>query len=434
MLGARGDWTIVDGKDSGVTLPLPKRKGSSWQRILAVMFFAQMITLIGFASIIPFLSLYVKSLGVRTPIGTDLLAGLAFSAQAVTMMLSSPIWGAVSDRKGRKLMVERSMFGGAVVVFLMAWVQSAEELVVLRAVQGMVTGTIGATNALVAATAPRGKTGYAMGVMQVSMGLGIGLGPVMGGLVADAFGYRAAFYVTGVLLLISGVIVYYGFDEGFTPPALESRNRDSFWRQWQKILSLPGVTATYTIRFFHQSGVTLILPVLPLFVAELIDAHTHLNSFAGLVIGASSAATTLFAIMLGKIGDRIGHRIILVISSLGCCVTFALQIFVTNEWQLLLLQILSGMTIGGIIPGISALLAQYTPSGEEGVVYGLDNSVNSAARALGPMLGVSISLWLGFRAVFATVALFFLMNVLLALAALPRKSPIRRDKNYIVKF
>ena len=64
------------------------------------------------------------------------------------MMLASPFWGALADRYGRKLMVERSMFGGAIILLMMAFVTNAEQLVFLRAIQGLITGTIAAANAL----------------------------------------------------------------------------------------------------------------------------------------------------------------------------------------------------------------------------------------------------------------------------------------------
>jgi len=85
------------------------------------------------------------------------------------MMLASPVWGALTDRHGRKVMVERSLFGGSVLMLLTAFARSAEELVILRAAQGLVTGTLAAVNALVAATAPRERAGYAMGLLQVGL-------------------------------------------------------------------------------------------------------------------------------------------------------------------------------------------------------------------------------------------------------------------------
>ncbi|MCK4976131.1 MAG: MFS transporter, partial [Anaerolineales bacterium] len=134
-----------------------------WQRTLYIIFFAQLVTAVGFSSIFPFLPLYVESLGTVTNLSVEFLAGMVYSAQAFTMMIASPIWGALADRYGRKLMVERSMFGGSIIILLMAFVSSAEQLVFLRAIQGLITGTMAAASALVAATVPRQRLGFSMG-------------------------------------------------------------------------------------------------------------------------------------------------------------------------------------------------------------------------------------------------------------------------------
>ncbi|RPJ74805.1 MAG: MFS transporter, partial [Desulfobacteraceae bacterium] len=225
---------------------------SSWRRTLYIMVFCQAITSIGFSSIFPFLPLYVKSLGSVTGLGTEFLSGLVFSCQAFSMMVASPFWGALADRWGRKLMVERAMFGGALLLGLMAFVRSAEELVLLRTVQGLITGTIGAANALVASQVPREKTGYAMGLLQVGMGLGVGLGPVIGGAVADAFGYRAAFYVTAALLAIAGVVVVFGVEETFTAADRPVGRKFDFWKEWRRIFAAAGVLTTYSLRFLDS--------------------------------------------------------------------------------------------------------------------------------------------------------------------------------------
>ena len=75
----------------------------------------------------------VSSLGLNLVF----LAGAVFSAQALAMMVASPVWGAVADRVGRPPMVLRAMVGGGLFVLLMGFVQNAEQLVVLRIVQGL---------------------------------------------------------------------------------------------------------------------------------------------------------------------------------------------------------------------------------------------------------------------------------------------------------
>jgi DHA1 family multidrug resistance protein-like MFS transporter len=345
---------------------------------------------------------------------------LVFSAQAFTMMIASPFWGALADRWGRKLMVERAMLGGAVIMLLMAFVRSAEELVLLRAIQGLITGTIGAANALVAAAVPRERTGYAMGLLQVGMGCGVGLGPVIGGALADAFGYQAAFYVTSALLAISGAIVFFGVEETFVAPDAAGGRRPGLGSEWRHILAAPGVLATYSLRFTDSLVRMLFIPILPLFALELIAEATGVNSFTGLVIGSAAAAAAVFAVVFGRLGDRIGHRWIVITCCLLGCGSFLLQSMATGAWYFLFLQVAAGIAHGGVITGVSALLARYTVCGEEGAVYGLDNSINAGARALAPMIGVSVAIWLGLRAVFSAAALLYLMAALLALRGLPR--------------
>lgn len=400
---------------------------TSWKRTLYVTAFAQVMTSLGFSSFFPFLPLYVADLGATSQLSVEFLAGLAFSGQAFTMMIASPVWGMIADRYGRKLMVERAMFGGAVVVCLMGFARSAEELVLLRAIQGLITGVIGAHNALVASVVPRERTGYAMGLLQVGLGIGVALGPLIGGFVADLFGYRAAFFVTGSLLFVSGIIVWVGVEENFRPVSREKVQTRTLMQKWNSILSAPGVLIAYSLRFVSQFGRMMIYPILPFFILSLMNAPSRVNTFTGIVVGTNSVFITLSAIYLGRLGDRIGHRHILICCFIGGALAFLPQGFVVVPWQLLVLQALAGAAMGGIIPSISALLARYTPQGEEGVVYGLDNSVHAGARAIAPVFGASVAMWMGFRSTFAVIGLLFFMAAILSMYRLPRERASGKD-------
>jgi DHA1 family multidrug resistance protein-like MFS transporter len=394
--------------------------GEEWQRTLYIAFFAQLMTAVGFSSIFPFLPLYVKELGSTTGMSLELLAGLAFSGQAFTMMLASPFWGMLADRFGRKLMVQRATFGGSFVLLLMAFVRSAEELVLLRAIQGLITGTIAALNALVAASAPRERVGYAMGLLQSGLAGGVALGPLIGGTVADVFGYRAAFYVTAALLFSAGLLVLVGIREHNKPVPSEVNETRGVLRLWRDVLSTQGVRVAYLMRFLTQLGRMMIIPVMPLFIATLLaKGGIGVNTFTGLVIGVASATTTASAVYLGRLGDRIGHRRIVAICASLAALLFVLQSLVTAGWQLLVLQALVGVALGGVIPTVSALLAGYTRPGIEGTVYGLDNTIISGARAVAPLAGAGVALWLGLRVTFVATGAVFLLAALLAVWRLP---------------
>jgi len=404
---------------------IKKKRVPGWKRTAYIMFFAQLITAVGFSSIFPFLPLYVETLESSTGLSLEFLSGLVFSSQAFTMMMASPVWGILADRYGRKLMVERAMFGGAVILLLMGFVRSAEQLVILRAIQGLITGTLAASSALVASAVPREHTGYAMGLLQVGLRSGVALGPIIGGGIADLFGYSAAFYVTAGLLFVAGLVVLWGIEEDGQAQERSTSKGRGFIEEWRGVLRASGVPAAYGIRFLSQLGRMMIFPIAPLFIQTLLPGSGQVNSFTGLVTGAASASTILSAIYLGRLGDRIGHRHIMIGSAVATSLFYIPQSLVQAGWQLLALQALVGVAMGGIIPTISALLAEYTQPGEEGTVYGLDNSINSGARTIAPLVAAGLSLQFGLRSTFvATATIYFLAGVL-ALWQLPRSTSTR---------
>jgi len=368
--------------------------------------------------IFPFLPLYVTDLGSSFGLSIELMAGLVISAQGFTMMIASPIWGAVADRYGRKLMVMRAMFGGTIIMLLMGFARTGEELILLRAIQGMITGTMSANNALVASEVPRERIGFAMGTLQVGLWAGIAVGPLIGGVLADAFGYGMPFIVTSAMLFISGILVWLFVNEEFEPQ--EQKQPINFWSDWQHVIGAQGVCSLYLIRFTVTVGRMFIIPIAPLFVVALLaDAANGQNTYAGLVIAVSSATATFSGVILGRMGDRFGHRQILIGSAIAGVLFFIPQTFVANVWQLLFLQGLSGIAAGGLITAPSALLAQYTEHGEEGSVYGLDNAVIAGARAAAPLGGAIIAMIFGLRGTFMATAILFALVVILAFRVLP---------------
>ena len=396
--------------------------GNGWERTLYIMFFAQLMTAVGFSSIFPFLPLYVEDLGSSTGTSIELLSGLVFSAQAFTMMLASPIWGSLADRYGRKLMVVRSTIGGSVLLLAMAYVQSAEQLVLLRAIQGAITGTLAASNALVAAIAPRERSGYAMGMLTVAVGSGVAIGPLIGGAVADLYGYGAAFFITAALLFLSGLLVLLGIEETFIPDQNARGTSAGVISSWLSLLKTRGLGVAYGIRFMTQLGRMMIVPITPLYVQELMGGTQGVNTVTGLVTGVYAGMLTVSSIYLGRLGDRVGHRIVVLTSVLLVAILYFPQSIVTESWQLLVLLALVGAAMGGVLPTISALMAGFSEPGEAGAVYGLDNSVTAAARSIAPLLGSAVALWVGLRGAFIATGVVMTLTWVFARLKLPEPS------------
>jgi DHA1 family multidrug resistance protein-like MFS transporter len=402
----------------------------SWKRNLAVIWFTELVAIVGFTVVLPLLPLYVEQLGVQDERQVRIWAGAIFSGHAVAMSIFGPIWGALSDRIGRKPMVERAMFGGAVLIALMGLAQNVQQLVILRTLQGALTGTITAANALVAASAPRERAGSALGALQMAVYLGASVGPLVGGFVADSFGYRMAFYVTGVLLFLAGGGVLFLVREEFEPkvaqeaaveedtPALRRR----LWTRLSPVLGSVPLLSVIGVRLLMRLGARLTGPVLPLFIQSIVPPDARVASITGVISGVSAAGGAVGALGLGRLGDRTGYRPILVACAASSAVAYSLQFFVSSSGALLALQALSGLAMGGILASVSALLARLAPQGQEGIVYGVDASIVSLANAVGPMAGSAVAAWAGLRVPFLVAASTFGLAGAAVGRMIPRRS------------
>ena len=394
---------------------------TNWKFTLCVVFVAQVLSAVGFSMIFPFLPLYIDELGSVGGHSTELLSGLVISVQGLTMMFTAPLWGAVADRFGRKKMIMRAMFGGGVTLAMMAFVQSAEQLILVRALQGLVTGTVSANNALVASVTPRSRVGFAMGTLQVGLWAGVAVGPLLGGVLADLFGYSMPFLLTAGLLSVGGFVVMLGVSEDFRPaPGLERFAMGAMIRGWRDILATSGVSLLLMMRFLAGLARTVIIPIAPLFVVTLVanDAASS-NTWAGAVMAVSAATSTIGAVYLGNLGDRISHRRVLLWSAVAATCLYLPQAFVGDIWQLLALQGMAGFAAGGIVSAPSALLSRFTSKETAGAVYGLDNSVISGSRAAAPLVGASVAILLGMRGTFFAAALVFALIALVTWRLLP---------------
>jgi DHA1 family multidrug resistance protein-like MFS transporter len=332
---------------------------------------------------------------------------MVFSAQAATMMIASPIWGSIADRRGRKLMLERATLGAAVLLALMGFAQNAEQLVILRAIQGLVSGVVSAANALVAASTPKEHSGEALGLLQMSRWVGVSAGPLLGGLLGEAFGFRESFWITGGCLALAGLAAVYWVKEDFTPQP--EKQRSSFWASYRALFTAPGMVGLYSLTFLRSLGATLTLPIASLFVVSLLGSEQGAAWTTGLIIGATSFSSALSAAWLGHLGDRHGHGRVLIGAALAAALLFIPQAWVTTAWQLGLLQALSGLAVGGLLPSTAALMNLWAPAGNQGATYGLDNSLQAAARTVAPMIGAAIAVWFGLRGVYAGAAVMYVV-------------------------
>lgn len=390
----------------------------NWQRNFQVVWVAELVALMGWGFIQPFLPYFIQDLGVTDLAQVEFYSGLTMSVHAVAQFVVSPIWGALSDRYGRKIMVERSLFSGTVLYFLMSQVQDIPSLLLIRLLTGALTGSIAAATTLVATQVPKERTGYALGMLQVAVYVGALLGPPMGGLVAEAYGYRAAMMVTSILWLGISLLVHFRVTEDFHPIARKAGSPGGL-AGMREVLRSASMTSILAVRMLTRTGDRVMLPVMPLFVQSLAWAGAPVASITGLVTGAGAAASAVGAAWLGRLSDRKGTREVLLICSLGAVAAFVPHYFVTDVIQLTVLQVIASFFLGGTLTAVSSMLARTAPEGRVGVVYGLDHSAASVGNAVGPMLGAAIAMTMGIRSGFLVVAGLFLVSGLAAVRLAP---------------
>ena len=322
-------------------------------------------------------------------------------------------------------MVTRTLLGGALIFLLMGHARSGEELVALRALQGAITGVMAAASAMVASVAPRERIGFAFGVLQIGMWTGHSVGPVVGGVIADLFGYRRAFDVTALLLASAGIGVLLIADDPFVRKVKKEVHIPlslSVWQDWKHILTTAGLSVTLLQRFLFSVGRWVARPYLPLVVLMLLPQSPAVATLTGLLMGGMALASTLSSFYFGRVGDRWGHGRVALICAVLCSISLALQTMVDQYEYLLLFNVLLGAGLGGLVTSLAAILASKADKDEIGSVFGLDNSAQALGRTVGPMLGSLFIAVFSLRAIFPVSALLF--GVLAAFFLFTRPSSV----------
>jgi len=375
---------------------------SPWRSTLFVMFIAQLISIVGFAFVYPFIPFYIREIGVTDEKLVPIWAGILGAASSLTMTIFSPIWGWLSDRYGRKLMVERAMFAGAIITMAMGMVGNVYQLLILRLLQGALAGTISASIALVSTALPGTKLGFGLGLMQVAVFLGMSLGPWIGGMIADILGYRLTFVAGGAILLVGGILVMIGAKEKFIRPSAISLKRSGSMRT---LFALPGFVSLMVVFLLFHFSVNIAIPIIPLFIEEVGNLKTRVASTTGLMFAVTGATASISAAAIGYLSDRRGHKQVLIVNLFISSILWVAHAMARNIDQLLVIRILFGFAVGGNLPTMNALVGKLTPKESYGKAYGLMASMTSLGMTLGPLAGGIMASYMGLRWPFVVVGL-----------------------------
>jgi DHA1 family multidrug resistance protein-like MFS transporter len=376
-----------------------------WKSNYIAILIAETMAIAGFALSMPVIPLFLSDdIGITDPVKLKIWVGAIQSLSAVSLAIFAPIWGHLADVFSRRMMLLRAMFGGAVVVSLMVFVQEPWQLLVLRTIQGCFTGTVAAATVLTAGIAPAAQIALALGLLQTGVAIGNSIGPLIGGVISDFLGHRIAFLSTGMVLAGAGFIVLKWVEDDSSTHQHKKGERISFLPDIKPLLESPVLISLMLTTFVIQAANTIAAPMLPLFLKELAADSKYIGSATGIVLGAGAAATAVAAVLVGKYSSHFGYWKTLAFCLTAGAILTVPQAFVSNMVQLTVFRALASFWIGGAAPVLNAIIAVSTKKEHQGSVYGFNSSVSSAGGALGPIIGSMVAM-INFRMVFLATAI-----------------------------
>ncbi|MFD1064605.1 MFS transporter [Oceanobacillus locisalsi] len=388
------------------------------KRNLAIMWFANFFISGSMTMVVPFISLYIQSMGNFSDSYVQTWSGLTFAVTFITAFIFAPVWGRVGDRFGRKRLLIMSAFGIGISVFLMGFATAVWQLFILRLLMGVVTGFIPMSQAFISTQTPKEVAGRVLGTLQTGTITGQLMGPLLGGVLADIFGYASTFKWVAGTIFISGLLVTFGVKEMKVKFSSEEADTKKFSSKelLQHIMHKPILVIVLLMSALVQIAHFSVQPILSLFV-EKIHGPVNLAFFAGIAFSATGVGNLLMTRRWGRIGDKYGYTKILIIMLFASGLVYLPGMFITDIWQLVTLRFMLGLFLGGVIPIRVAYIRQEAPLSTQGEVLGYDTSLRFFGNIIGPMLGGTIAATWGFSSVFLTTSLLLILCGFIMLVA-----------------
>jgi len=395
-----------------------------WRRNLAALWLAELTAILGFSFAFPFLPLFLhRELGIPNGPQLAFWSGISAGATGLALAVTSPIWGRLADRYGRKPMLVRAMIGGGISVGLMGLSQSALQLTVLRGVQGASSGTVAAATALVATETPAAHLAWALGILSSAISLGNAVGPAAGGLAANLVGLRAIFLGGGALLLLATVPVLMLVREsprrairGPAQPVMTVLRQARAGTIGALVVLMIGQALLQTSYGAAQQLVVLRL-------LELTSAQVA-QSLTGLSFAVAGIATALASLTYSRVLRRSSYRIVITVASFLMAAMFLGTAAATSPLTLIASFVAASFVSGSLIPALSAMVGLEVPPLIQATIFGFSSSAISVGFGLGPLIGGLVASAAGVRAgLLAAASIALVMALILGTRAREPRAP-----------
>lgn len=383
-----------------------------WKRNLLISWIGCFFTGASFSLVMPFIPIYIEELGVPKN-QIELFSGLAISVTAFAAAIVAPIWGNLADQKGRRLMMIRASIGMTLTMGSLAFVPNVYWLLIMRFFTGVLSGYVPNATALIASQAPREKSGWALGTLATGAIAGNLIGPSMGGALAEGFGIKNVFIITGVVLFITSLLTIFMVKEDFVP--IEKQEMLTMKQLFEKMTNSQVMIGLFITSLILQIGITSISPILTLYIRQLSGDTGNVLFVSGMIVSIAGVSAIISSPILGRLGDRIGnHKILLggLVFSLLCFIPMG---FVQTPFQLGVLRFLLGFSTGALMPSVNTLISKISPPEGVSRIYSYNQMFMNFGQVLGPLVGSTVAHSMGYPAVFWVTSCFVGVNICLSL-------------------
>jgi DHA1 family multidrug resistance protein-like MFS transporter len=352
------------------------------QRNIAILFFTMVVMMIGFGIIIPIIPFYIEALGVG---GKEL--GLMMAIFSIMQFIFAPFWGSLSDRFGRKPILVLGVLGNAISLVLMGFSTTYWMLLGSRALAGVLSSaTMPTAMAYIADSTSERDRGGGMGVIGAAMGIGMVLGPGLGGWAASS-SLAMPFFLAAGLSGVALLLLFFFLPESLAPAARSTDVRLAGPKVKDMWMALAGpLGILFFLAFLVSFAMTNFEGIFGLYALHQFDYGPQQVGSILTVIGLISAIAQ--GLLTGPATRRWGEVKVIKTSLLASAIGFVLMLLAVDFATVLLTVGFFVLANTMLRPSLSSLISKMAREGQ-GLAMGLTNSFMSLGRVVGP-------LWAGF--------------------------------------
>lgn len=364
-------------------------------RRLSVLLLTVFVDMVGLLMIVPVLPLYAKDLGA-----SGLVVGLLFASFSFAQLVTSALWGKLSDRYGRRPVLLVALLASAVAYAIFGFADSLWLLFVMRFVQGAGGGTTGVVQAYVSDTVTPARRAEALGWVSSATNVGVVIGPVIGA-GAARFGPQTVGFVAAGLCLLNVVSAWIWLPESRVSHV--EQNRPSLHHAVRQVLMHPfrPVSALIWIYTLAMMAFLAMNAVLALFLGARFGVTQHTIFWFFVYVGTISVV--MRTLILGPAVRRLGERGTMRLGFIALTLGLVALPFPMHVWGFALAVLFVPIGTALLFPPTSSLVSRFTPAAEVGQTLGVQQAFGGVARLIGPVwagwvfdhVSIGAPFWLG---------------------------------------